>query len=92
MTEKMSTQTNGGEEKKPTCSRIIKVDPTSEILSPDDCQTIGNWLPDWAQGDYLNCIFQASKHGYKYVCHLLHCRFSLYIFFIVCVPCIANVN
>lgn len=63
MTEQMSVQTNG-EEKKPTCNKI-KVDPTSEILSPDDCQTIGNWLPDWAQGDYLNCIFQASKHGYN---------------------------
>ena len=79
MSDQMFMQTNG-EEKKPTCSKI-KVDPTSEILSPDDCQTIGNWLPDWAQGDYLNCIFQASKHGYKYVCHLqglsFHCLFSL---------------
>ena len=45
--------------------KIYLLDSTSEILSPTLSETLVNWLPDWAIGDYLECIFKTSKHGYK---------------------------
>lgn len=45
------------------------VDPSSEILTKELSDTLVSWFPDWAIGDYLECIFRASKHGYKYMCN-----------------------
>ena len=41
------------------------LDPASEILSSTLSEILVDWLPEWAIGDQLECIFRASKHGYK---------------------------
>ena len=55
------TGTREGSNKK----KDYLLDPASEILSPTLSDILVNWLPEWAIGNHLECVFKASKHGYK---------------------------
>ena len=47
--------------------KVYFIDPSSEILTKESSDVLTSWFPEWALGNYLECIFRASKHGYKYV-------------------------
>ena len=61
----VESESVANDNRKKRLTRELKVDPVSEILELEDCKSINGWLPDWIQGNLLNCLFQASKHGYK---------------------------
>uniref|UniRef100_A0A1X7SEG0 Oxidation resistance protein 1 n=1 Tax=Amphimedon queenslandica TaxID=400682 RepID=A0A1X7SEG0_AMPQE len=38
---------------------------SSDIIDETMVDTLVDWFPDWAFGDTLECLFQASKNGYN---------------------------
>lgn len=48
--------------------RSIVPDPTSEIVTSDDCwRVMWAWLPEWVTCETPLCVFRASRDGYKCV-------------------------
>ena len=48
---------------------LVIPDPSSEIIqTPEQWETIWQWFPEWVICKEPQCIFRASRDGYKYVC------------------------
>ena len=56
---------NGGQKEKRKFS--LSGSFSSDIIDETMVDTLVDWFPDWAFGDTLECLFQASKNGYKYI-------------------------
>lgn len=54
---------NGGQQKQKR--KFSLGSSSSEILDQEMVDELVDWFPDWAFGDTLECLFQASKNGYK---------------------------
>ena len=54
---------NGGQKEKRKFS--LGGSFSSDIMDETMVDTLVDWFPDWAFGDTLECLFQASKNGYK---------------------------
>ena len=50
----------------PVYKRSVEPDVSSEILSTvDHWQVVWEWLPDWVTAEHTECVFRASRDGYK---------------------------
>ncbi|XP_019862056.1 PREDICTED: TBC1 domain family member 24-like isoform X1 [Amphimedon queenslandica] len=54
---------NGGKKEKRKFS--LGGSFSSDIIDETMVDTLVDWFPDWAFGDTLECLFQASKNGYN---------------------------
>lgn len=51
---------------------LVIPDPSSEILQSSEVwYTLWKWLPEWVICREPECLFRASRDGYKYVSQLL---------------------
>ena len=48
--------------------QVVIPDPSSELMhSPELWFTVWSWLPEWVVCQEPQCVFRASRDGYKYV-------------------------
>ena len=48
--------------------QVVIPDPSSELIqSPELWFTVWSWLPEWVICKEPQCVFRASRDGYKYV-------------------------
>jgi hypothetical protein len=61
----------------------FNLDSNSEILSKHLVDVLINWLPEWVLGDYLECIFKASKNGYNLRTLYNKCELEEYVILVI---------
>ncbi len=50
----------------PVYKRSVQPDPSSEIITTEELwQELWEWLPDWVTSEQPECVFRASRDGYK---------------------------
>ncbi len=50
----------------PVYKRSVQPDLSSEILTSQEMwQVLWEWLPDWITSEQPECVFRASRDGYK---------------------------